>query len=200
MALKAAFVCAVIMSACTPGEAHRAETFSASGRATATVVDSARPMADMIARFQAGLPPIAAMRNASPSREALVRRFVSALASRDTVALASMLISRAEFAHLYFPGSALAAPPYELDPAFAWFQMELENERALRQALRRHGGAELEYRWHACTASPAQGQSGIWRNCRVTWKTPDGVVTQRAFMSIIEHRGTYKFFSFANKL
>lgn len=186
--------------ACTSGEVPRAESASPETRPAPLVVDSARSMPEMIARFQSGLQPVSSLQDASRSQAALVRRFVAAQARNDTAALEEMVISRSEFAFVYFPESALAAPPYEMDPALAWFQMQLENERGIRQGLRALGGQWLEYRTHECTPSRPERQSRVWRDCLLTWRSAGNVVTQRAFMSIIEHKGAYKFFSYANRL
>lgn len=173
----------------------------ASPAASAIVVDSARPMAEMLAAFQRGVPRPDSGQWAAPDRETLVRSFVAALESADTARLAELLIDRAEFAWLYFPHSTIAKPPYELDPALAWFQMRLENERGLGRLLRTLGGQHLAYQRHDCSVTPqVEGTNRIWRECTVTFSAPDGRRTQRLFMSIWERDGRFKFFSYANRL
>lgn len=166
------------------------------------VIDSARPMTELVAAFQAGEPRVDTLAFASPRRDALVQDFMRALANADTARLARLLISRAEFAWLYFPHGTVAKPPYELDPALAWFQMRLENERSLGRLLRVLGGQRLAYHRHACDPTPqVEGPNRVWRDCTVTWSAPDGrQSTRRLFMSIIERDGRFKFFSYANRM
>ncbi|HXO86405.1 MAG TPA: hypothetical protein VN803_12870, partial [Gemmatimonadales bacterium] len=74
------------------------------GRAqAATRVDSAVSREAELARFRDGLTEPAALAGGAASRDALVRAFVRALQARDTIALAGLLLTRAEFAYLYYP-------------------------------------------------------------------------------------------------
>lgn len=85
-------------------------------RAPERVVDSLLSREELLRRFRGGVPPITALEGGSESRDGLVRRFMSALEKRDTVALRAMAMSRSEFAYLYYPTSPQGLPPYELEP------------------------------------------------------------------------------------
>ena len=188
------------MVGCSPATPAVEDRRASPSSTTTLVVDSARPMRQMIEQFQQGTPAVAALQYGAPDRETLVRSFLDALTAGDTAALASMIISRAEFAHLYFPSSVIARAPYELDPALAWFQVRVENERALGKALRRYAGRALIYVGHDCSPKPAEGASRIWTDCVVTYRSESGGQRARLFTSIIETGGRFKFFSYANRL
>lgn len=166
------------------------------------VVDSARPMADLIERFQHGLPIAERMENGEPSKEALVRAFFTALYRRDTTVVAKLFITRAEFAYLYFPSSRLSRPPYEIDPAFAWFQLSSDSEQGVRKALERLGGRRMKYLGFSCGPDPVdEGAVRSWQSCVVRWRNPGGEEFEAAlFGSIIERDGRFKFFSYTNDL
>lgn len=164
-------------------------------------VDSARPMPVMIERFQTGLARPARLEGSEPSRDALVRRFVRAMETSDTADLRRMLIDRAEYAYLYFPGSTIAQLPYELDPELAWFQMRLENNKGLGKALDVLGGRKLGFLDYACAEPPQrQRDASVFTNCSVRRREGGSVIRQRLFMAIVEIGGRHKFFSYANRL
>ena len=93
------------------------------------VVDSFSPRDSSIQRFQKDVQPVARLENAYGSRDSLVAAYVRALAQRDTGALASMAVSRAEFAYLYYPTTAQGLPPYDLEPGLMWYLLR-QTQRA----------------------------------------------------------------------
>ena len=172
------------------------------GPAPQVVIDSGLPMPDLIARFQAsgGVRP-EALAGGAHDLEPLVRRYVSALANGDTTALRSMSVSRAEYAHLVFPGSMLARPPYELNPEVAWLMQSLESEKGVRRALAFVQSRGAAYAGFDCPAAIVNGVHRIWRGCEVIVRHAGGSTTAtRLFGEIIEVEGHYKFLSYANPL
>jgi hypothetical protein len=165
-----------------------------------TVIDSALPMQELIGRFRTGLPAVDGLVGGERSREALVRRFLVALATRDTVTLTVIVVTRQEYAYIYFPGSHLAKPPYELDPGYAWFHTRSESESGIRRTMRRFGGHSLAYAGHQCTADlTRQGPVKLWTNCVVRLRVDGGPFVEAGlFDAIIEHQGDFKFFSYAS--
>src|SRR5512133_2202813 len=79
--------------------------FTQSAKPTPTHVDSAVPRAEALARFQRASPHAGALSGGAASRDELVRRFVQAVEGADTAALRRMVLSRGEFAFLYYPTS-----------------------------------------------------------------------------------------------
>ncbi|HEU0079467.1 MAG TPA: hypothetical protein VFQ76_17555 [Longimicrobiaceae bacterium] len=167
----------------------------------AAYVDSARTIAEDLRRFRVGLEPVAALEGGAASRDALVRGFVEAVESRDTVAAVRMVMSRREFAYLYYPHTPLAAPPREMSPQLAWFLMLQNSEKGITRVFRRLGGAPLGYRGHACDPRPAvQGPTRVWKRCVVRRVTEQGDTTAQAlFGGIVERDGRFKFLSYANE-
>jgi hypothetical protein len=165
------------------------------------VVDSIVPMAEQLRRFRAGLGPApAALDGGAVSREALVRAYVRAVEARDTAALRRMVLSRAEFAFLYFPESPLARRPYEVPPGLLWFQITEGSNKGIVRALRRLGGRPLGYGGHACEGAPKrEGPNRLWERCRVrVVRAPGDTAALRLFGSVLERGGRYKFVGYAN--
>lgn len=164
------------------------------------VVDSVRPIAEELDAFQAGLPRPAALFGGAASREALVRRFLGALAHRDTTALAGMALTRAEFAWLVYPSSPFTRPPYRQSPGLVWVQLGQAGRPGLRRLAERLGGQPLAYIGHTCDPRPdREGENRLWRQCRVAYvRARRDTVRARLFGVIVERRGRFKFANFAN--
>ena len=106
-------LCLIFLAACDrPGPTPAA---AATPPAATYTPDSTR--AAQLAEFRAGLPEVTTLAGGAPSREALVTGLLAALAARDTATLHRLVLSRAEFAWLYYPTTQHALPPYYLDPA-----------------------------------------------------------------------------------
>jgi hypothetical protein len=126
-----------------------------------------------------------------------VRRFVRAVEKQDTAELRALLLSRAEFAYLYFPTSRFSRPPLRTDPALLWFQMQVNGEKGIVRLLRRKGGTDAGFRGHECEDTPVvEGENRLWEKCTV--RVADGA--DRWFGSVIERGGRYKIVSYANGL
>lgn len=168
------------------------------------VVDSIRPIAEEMARFRATLEEEEpeGLRGGAESREVLVARFVEALARRDSVELGRMLLSREEFALLYYPHTKFTAKPYELSPQLLWFQMQNRTGRGIVRALARYGGRSLEPLGHRCAAEPdREGPNLMWRDCVVLLAASGGdTVAVGLFGLILERHGRFKFVSYSNDL
>lgn len=211
-----ALALAVLASGCSADRPPRAGGDAATAPATAAAVvappveppvaggtvDSIIPLAEALRRFRAGLAPVQALAGGAPSREALAARFVQALAKLDTAAVRAMVLDRAEFAYLYYPGSDLARPPRAQAPALAWFLMRQNSEKGITRALRRLGGQPLTLHALTCDGEPRrQGEIRVWSGCTVAVGTADGATAdrQRLFGSIVERDGRFKFLSYANQ-
>jgi hypothetical protein len=161
------------------------------------VIDSVLPVEEELRRFRAGLgtAPVA-LEGGARSREALVRRFFDALASADTAALRSMLLSRAEFAYLIYPSSPYTHEPYRQPPGLVWMQLRSATARGGHRLLERARG--FQYHSHRCDAEPArEGQNYLWRHCRAKVLAAPGHTAQMAlFGVIVERGGRFKFASY----
>ena len=179
-----------------PQPSTRADT------ARGVVVDSALPIGTLLQRFQAGLPEPRILSPSASSREELTRRYLDAVARSDTVALGELHISRAEYAFLYFPASAMMRPPYELPPDVAWLLLTAESGKGISSILRRFGGERLELRAVRCPGDPLrEGANIVWRDCVVRYRGEGpGEHERPLFAAIIERDGRFKFFSYATPL
>lgn len=166
------------------------------------VVDSILPMDEQLRRFRADLgAPVDSLRNAQPSINALVRRWAAAVSARDTSTLNALLLDRAEFAWLYFPGSKLSKPPYEAPPQLLWAQILANSEGGAQQLLKRFGGARLDIVSVNCAApTDTTANSIVHSACEVRGRTSAGEVREKLFGSIVEHNGQFKFLGYANSL
>ena len=151
----------------------------------------------------AGMPSVACrqasgagLAGGAPSRDALVRGFVTALERRDTAALVDLVLTRAEFASVYYPTAREALPPYELPQDLMWFRLVGESDRGLRRALDELGGRPLRYRGHTCGEPRREGRNRLWGWCRVRLGEDEISI----FGLIVERDGRFKFVSYANKL
>lgn len=177
--------------------AHVAEVVAAGG-----VVDSILPITEQLRRFREGMTAPDTLRHAAASREALVRRWLKAVAASDTAALNQLVLDRAEFAFLYYPASAMSQPPYEAPPQLLWGQILASSNEGLPKVLARFAGQSVALEQLACPDSgTAEGDNRLYANCTVTVRTGSAApVTGRLFGSIIERQGRFKFLGYANAL
>jgi hypothetical protein len=172
-----------------------------SGGAAAGVVDSIVPREVALARFREGVPEVRALVGGAPSREALVRTFVTALTAGDTAALRALTLSRAEFAWLYYPTTPQGLPPYDLSPGLMWTMFDLHGTRGMRNALEAYAGRPVRYVGHTCDARASdEGRNTVYGPCTVRFALDGTTVEQRLFGLIVRRDGRFKFVSLANRL
>lgn len=191
---------AALAAACSPGAPDAPA--QAPADTIRTIVDSIFPIEEEIRRFRSTLEgdPPTALSGGSASRDGLVERFVTALEEADTAAFRDMLLTRAEFAYLYYPHTRFVRPPYELSPALLWFQMENGTSRGFHRMMQRMAGRPTHAAGYSCPGAPLEeGPNRIWEECVVQLRPPDGEGQDfRLFGSILEHGGVYKFVSYTN--
>lgn len=166
-------------------------------------VDSIFPIDEGIRRFRAALPePAERLSGGADSKDELVTRFLKALETLDSVALAELTITAAEFAYLYYPSSRFTSSPYEMSPALLWFQLQNYGSRGLSRALGRYGGKLLRSAGVECSEDPAvEGDNRIWPGCAVRLITESGDTVNLAILGpILEREGRFKFLNYANRL
>lgn len=168
--------------------------------AVASVTAPRAAIIESLALFREGLDVPTRLAGGAASRDALVRRFVRAIERRDTATARAMVLSRAEFAWLYYPTSPYTRPPTVQEAPLTWFLLVQNSQKGITRAFNRYGGSGIRYHTHRCTPEPArEGDNRLWHDCVVELTTADGgIVTLRLFGSIIERDGRLKFFSYAN--
>jgi hypothetical protein len=166
------------------------------------VIDSVIPRGVALERFRQGLPKVDSLSGGARSRDALVRDYIRALETRDTTALAALVMTRPEYAWLYYPTNPQALPPYDLSPSLLWFMIEQRSQQGLGHALGERGGQPLHVVGYGCDARPSEeGENRVWAPCMVRrLQAPGDTVTERLFGPILERGGRFKFVSLANKL
>lgn len=199
--MTAAVIAAVILTAaCSP----RAPEAPAEVEADTirTIVDSIFPIQEELRRFRDALGGEAptGLSGGASSRDALVDRFVTALEAADTATFQDLLLTRAEFAWLYYPHTRFTAPPYELAPGLLWFQMENGTSRGFHRMMLRMGGRPAHVAGYACPQEPlVEGPNRVWEECVLHLAPPGGEARDfRLFGSILERDGIFKFVSYTN--
>jgi hypothetical protein len=182
---------------------NRARQDSINRASPGYVVDSILPVEEEIRRFRVatGGQPVTALAGGSGSREALARRFMTALAANDSTDLRAMVLNAREFADLVYPESPYTHPPYRQSPALVWNQIQNPSASGYTRLVRRLGKQPLRYLDHACDANPdRQGRNLIWTNCFVRLAGPNGDTTShRLFGSIIQRDRKFKIVSYKNE-
>ena len=168
------------------------------------VVDSILPMAEQLRRFREPLtpPPGDTLQFASPSIDALVDRFATAMQQRDTAAFERMVLSAAEFAWLYFPTSKMSQPPYEAPPGLLWGQILTSSNSGVRTALNKFGGRPWRVLRTTCdTVVVVEGANRLHESCTLSIRETNGqTLSARLFGTIVERDGRLKFLGLANPL
>ncbi len=165
------------------------------------VVDSIFTPEVELARFRASLPGTAptALSGGASSRVELIRRFVTAVETNDTLALNRLLLSKAEFAYFYFPASEYSRPPYRQKPGLVWFRMTESSQKGIGRVLARDGGKPLAATGHRCpTLGKPAGLIRLWNECRLFVRQDGRTIERHLFGSIIERNGAYKFLTYAS--
>ena len=201
-----------VLAACSTPDSRGARTDSSSASEQAThvadvaakggVVDSILPIAEHLRRFRVGLDSTDTLAHASPSREELVARWAKAVAANDTADLNAMLLSRSEFAWLYYPESPMSKPPYEAPPELLWGQLLASSNKGASQLVRRFGGSTAKATALRCPAPPEPlGANLLHTKCEVRLTAPGRETLQGIlFGTIIERGGRFKFVGLSTNL
>jgi hypothetical protein len=155
-----------------------------------------------LAKFQQASQHVTALEGGASTRDALVRAFLRAVETRDTAALRRLVLSRGEFAYLYYPTSAQGLPPYSLSPDLYWFMTVEQSNRGAHTLLTELGGKHLPYAGYRCGSdSTVEGENTLWGPCLIhTVQRGGDTLSQRLFGPIVARGGRYKFLSYSNKL
>lgn len=195
----------LLLAACTPA-ADRADAPvdpERPWRQPGDAVDSIFPVEVMLARFRGGLDSVGTFAGGATDPEALATAFLAAVAAGDSGALGAMHVTPAEFAWLVYPDHIYARPPYELDPAIQWLQIQAASAKGIARVLERYGSRPLAFRALECPADTLQFVAGAvvkgWGPCRVTYASGDSVLTRRLFGTIVARDGRAKFLGYANE-
>lgn len=185
-------------------EGPRASAAPATDTSSRGVVDSIFTVEEDIARFKSarGNPSATVLTGGASSRDALVRRFIRAVETRDTADLRAMVLSDAEFIDLYYPTSMYVTAPYKQSPDLVWFLMQESGGKGLRRVLERFRGRPGNYQGYDCAEETIVTDPNRFHGaCTVRWLDPTRAGKSiRLFGPIMERAGRFKFLSYANDL
>jgi hypothetical protein len=170
--------------------------------ATGSTVDSLVPRDEALRRFQEGMPRLEELQGGESSRAAVIEAYVHALETPDTVTIARLAITRAEFAWLYYPTTPQGLPPYDVEPGLLWFLLSSRSDKGARRALTVYGGQRHRVISEDCGETGArEGENTIWGPCTVRWVGESGdTVATRLVGQILEREGRFKVLSYSNDL
>lgn len=168
------------------------------------VVDSLFTPEEDLRRFRATVsgPAPTALTLGERSTDALLRRYWTLLTSRDTLAMTSLVVSRGEFAYLYFPYSREAAAG--MPPAAGWELILAQSGRGLTRALL-HAEAAAAARsavvGTVCAGSPLLvGAGRLYGPCGVIVRGSAGTDTLWIAKSLFVRDGVHKLLGLQNEL
>lgn len=167
------------------------------------VIDSIFPMEEYLRRFREGTTAPTGLSGGAPSPDSLAARVLAAVSAHDSAALGALALTRSEFGWLVFPEHRYSAPPYELDPAIFWLQIQASSQKGADRLLHRYGGQALTLRGVSCSRDTLQliGTGVTMQSGCVVRFTADGTDQQgQLFGSIVERDGVAKLVGFANDL
>ena len=153
-----------------------------------------------LALFRVGLAPAARLEDGAGSGGALVERLVQGLSRSDTSTLRSIVMSRREFAYLFYPSSPFTRAPTKQEPALAWFLHLQASQKGVTRLLNRYGGAPLVIVDHQCRAPIRMGSNTLWSDCVQRIARGPDTTAVRLFGGMLERGGRFKIFSYSNDL
>lgn len=152
--------------------------------------------------FRQELQPVTELQDAESSIAGVVTRLNRAVEQSDTNALRALVMSRREFAWLYYPTSAFTRAPTKQEPGLAWFLHLEASQKGVTRLLNQYGGRPLRLASNECKA-PARPDGGnkLWFDCVQHLIDEHGDTTPiRLFGGVIERNGRFKIFSYSNDL
>jgi hypothetical protein len=165
-------------------------------------VDSVLPREEALRRFRAGLGETRQLVGGAASPANLGRAWVAALSAADTVTLRQLVLSRAEFAWIFYPTTPQGLPPYDMSPDLMWTVLSRQTENGIAYELRHLAGKPLRFTGLDCGDSASvEGRNQVWGPCIMT-VTMGQRDTMRARLTgpVVERDGQFKFVSYTNDL
>lgn len=204
MTHRATFVLALALAvlACRPRPAAKPAGLGAADTAfKPSHVDSVVPREVALERFRQETPQVDTLSGGAASRDELVRRWVKAIETKDTAELDRLLLTRAEFAWIYYPTNPQGLPPYDLNPQLMWFMNVENSNKGLTRMLEDRGGRPMHFLGYRCEgASSKEGENEVFGPCLVRrLQAPGDTVEERLFGLVLERRGRWKFVNYSGK-
>lgn len=168
------------------------------------VVDSLFTPEEDLRRFRAtvtGEPP-RTLTGGAPSTDALLRQYWSLLTTSDTLAMTDLVVSRGEYAYLYFPFSREAAA--HMPPAAGWELILAQSGRGLTRALLHAEAARTQRATvvgTVCSGAPRLvGGGRLYGPCGIILRRAEGTDTLWIAKSLFVRDGVHKLLGLQNEL
>lgn len=173
---------------------------AAQGNSGAFTPDSTR--ARELAEFRTGLPAVAELEQGASSLDSLARAVVTALVAQDRARLDQLVLSRQEFAWIYYPTTPQGKPPYDLDPSTMWLTTEAQSGKGLGRAMERLNGKAVVFEGITCeSAVSIEGENRVHGPCDIRLGGGQDVAGEgRLFGLVLERHGRWKVVSYVNRL
>ena len=149
--------------------------------------------------FRIGLEPITDLESAQPSIDSTVKRFVRMVEHRDTATMRAMVMTRREFAYLYYATSPFTRPPTVQEPALVWFLHVNHSQKGATRLMDRFGGRPLRIVSNVCKGpTRVEGNNRMWDDCVQRIIEGSDTTAIRLFGGIIERNARFKILSYSN--
>jgi hypothetical protein len=186
---------ALVLLGCSDSRATPAPPASAGEGGAPYTIDSALKV------FRVAVDSLADLHDAQPSIDATFLRFIEMVERTDTATLRSMVMTRREFAWLYYPSSAFTRKPMLQEPGLVWFLHVQNSQKGATRLFERYGGRSLGVVTNECKGPPREeGQNRLWYDCVQRIVNGRDTVVTRLFGGIYERNGRFKIFSYSNDL
>ena len=165
------------------------------------VIDSVFTPEENLRRFQATVAPPAENRlsGGAPSTDLLLRRYWALLSAGDTLAITPLIVSRAEYAYLYFPESVEGASG--MPPAVGWELIVRQSGRGLTRALFQAQRGPATVVRTLCSDEPRpMGKSILYGPCGVVIRRDGTEETLWIVKSLLQRDGVHKLLGLQNEL
>jgi hypothetical protein len=165
------------------------------------VIDSVFTPEENLRRFQATVTAPSGNRvsGGAPSTDALLRRYWALLAAGDTLGMTPLIVSRAEYAYLYFPESVEGASG--MPPAVGWELIVRQSGRGLSRALFQAQRGPAPIVRTICSDEPrVMGKSKLYGPCGVVIRRDGTEETLWIAKSLLERDGVHKLLGLQNEL
>jgi hypothetical protein len=165
------------------------------------VIDSVFTPEENLRRFQATVaaPADNRLSGGAPSTDALLRRYWALLDAGDTLAMTPLIVSRAEYAYVYFPESIEGASG--MPPAVGWELIVRQSGRGLTRALFQAQRGPATVLRTLCSDEPRRmGKSVVYGPCGVVIRRDGTEETLWLAKTLIERDGVHKLLGLQNEL
>lgn len=150
--------------------------------------------------FRQGLSPVSQLGHGEPSMPQLVEEFARAVTQADTSRLRTLVMTRQEFAWLYYPTSRYTRAPTLQEPALAWFLHLQQSQKGATRLLNRFGGQPMRVLSSTCAEPVTEGRNRVWHDCMQRVLVGGDTVQMRLIGGIYEREGVFKLLTYANDL